>query len=93
MAASKSLGYSVKTTSHKVRKDAFWFGESQSRVVVSVSKEKKEDFETLLKTQNVDFSELGSVVSEKVCQIDGNIWLSVDDAKEVFEATLPKYLN
>ncbi|WP_338793178.1 phosphoribosylformylglycinamidine synthase subunit PurL [Bernardetia sp. MNP-M8] len=93
MAASKNLGFSVKTTSHKVRKDAFWFGESQSRVVVSVSKEKQEEFETLLKTNNVDFSNLGSVVAEKVCQVDGNIWLSVDDAKEEFEATLPKYLN
>lgn len=93
MAASKGLGFSVKTTSHKVRKDAFWFGESQSRVVVSVSKDKKEEFETMLKTQNVAFSELGSVVSEKVCQIDGTIWLSVDDAKQEFEATLPKYLN
>jgi phosphoribosylformylglycinamidine synthase len=93
MAASKDLGFAVKTTSHKVRKDAFWFGESQSRVVVSVSKDKKEEFETMLKTNNVDFSELGSVVSEKVCQIDGNIWLSVDDAREEFESTLPKYLN
>lgn len=93
MAASKDLGFSVKTTSHKVRKDAFWFGESQSRVVVSVSKEKQEEFETMLKTHNVDFSNLGSVVAEKVCQVDGNIWLSVDDAKEEFEATLPKYLN
>ncbi|AFM05007.1 phosphoribosylformylglycinamidine synthase subunit II [Bernardetia litoralis DSM 6794] len=93
MAASKDLGFSVKTTSHKVRKDAFWFGESQSRVVVSISKDKKEEFETVLKTNKVDFSELGSVVSEKVCQVDGNIWLSIDDAKEEFEATLPKYLN
>ena len=93
MAAKKTLGFSVKTTSHKVRKDAFWFGESQSRVVVSVSKDKKEEFETLLKTNNVDFSNLGSVVAEKVCQVDGNIWLSVDDAKEEFESTLPKYLN
>ncbi len=93
MAASKELGFSVKTTSHKVRKDAFWFGESQSRVVVSVSQDKKENFETILKTNNVDFSNLGSVVAEKVCQIDGNIWLSVDEAREEFEATLPKYLN
>ncbi|WP_338769995.1 phosphoribosylformylglycinamidine synthase subunit PurL [Bernardetia sp. ABR2-2B] len=93
MAANKDLGFSVKTTSHKVRKDAFWFGESQSRVVVSVSKDKKEEFETMLNNQNVAFSELGSVVSEKVCQVDGNIWLSVDDAKQEFEATLPKYLN
>ena len=93
MAASKELGFSVKTTSHKVRKDAFWFGESQSRVVVSVSQDKKEEFETMLKTNNVDFSNLGSVVAEKVCQIDGNIWLSVDEAREEFEATLPKYLN
>jgi len=93
MAASKDVGFSVKTTSHKVRKDAFWFGESQSRVVVSVSKDKKEEFEILLTTNNVDFSNLGSVVAEKVCQVDGNIWFSVDDAKEEFEATLPKYLN
>ena len=47
----------------------------------------------MLKANNVDFSELGSVVSEKVCQVDGMIWLSVDDAREEFEATLPKYLN
>ena len=93
MAANKDLGFSVKTTSHKVRKDAFWFGESQSRVVVSVSPDKKEEFETMLTSKNVAFSKLGSVVSEKVCQVDGTIWLSVDDAKEEFEATLPKYLN
>ncbi|WP_291721576.1 phosphoribosylformylglycinamidine synthase subunit PurL [Bernardetia sp.] len=93
MAASKDLGFSVKTTSHKVRKDAFWFGESQSRVVVSVAKDKKEEFEAMLRVKNVDFSELGSVVSEKVCQVDGTIWLSVEDAREEFEATLPKYLN
>jgi phosphoribosylformylglycinamidine synthase len=91
MAGNK--GFSVKTTSHKVRKDAFWFGESQSRVVVSINQEKKEEFETLLKTNNVAFSHLGSVVSEKVCQIDGTIWLSVEEAREEFESTLPKYLN
>ena len=93
MAASKELGFSVKTTSHKVRKDAFWFGESQSRVVVSVSQDKKDNFETVLRTNNIDFSNLGSVVSEEVCQIDGNIWLSVEEAREEFESTLPKYLN
>lgn len=93
MAASKKLGYSVKTTSHKVRKDAFWFGESQSRVVVSINKDKKEEFEALLKAQKVSFSELGSVVAEKVCQIDGTIWLSIEEAREEFESTLPKYLN
>ena len=93
MAASKDLGFSVKTTSHKVRKDAFWFGESQSRVVVSVKKESQEEFEALLKANKVDFSNLGHVVAEKVCQIDGTIWLSVEEAREEFESTLPKYLN
>ena len=38
------FGFEVQTDS-SIRKDAFLFGEAQSRVVVSVAKEKKDKFE------------------------------------------------
>ena len=37
-----NLGFDVVASDYRIRKDAFWFGEAQSRVVVSVNPENTE---------------------------------------------------
>lgn len=59
-----------------IRKDAFLFGEAQSRVVVTVKAEDQEEFVELMSTSNVDFSLLGEVSGTDV-QIDGENWGAV----------------
>ncbi len=56
----RGLGFSVNSD-EAIRQDAFWFGEAQSRVIVSVDAAKKAAFESALEAQGVKFSALGSV--------------------------------
>ena len=56
----RGLGFSVNSDA-AIRQDAFWFGEAQSRVIVSVDAAKKAAFESALQAHGVKFSALGSV--------------------------------
>lgn len=71
----RQLGFTVKTDAN-IRKDAFLFGESQSRVVVSVQADKVTEFEAFLNAESATFSQLGVVKTETI-EIDsqdfGNI--------------------
>ena len=47
-AMSADLGFSVHQANKTIREDAYWFGEAQSRVVISVSKDKVERIKSLI---------------------------------------------
>ncbi|MFC5271454.1 phosphoribosylformylglycinamidine synthase subunit PurL [Adhaeribacter terreus] len=89
-AMPKHLGFSIKTDSN-FRKDAYLFGESQSRVVVSVKAEQKAAFEEMLKSKNTAFTQLGEVTSG-VCEIDGETWHQTSDLKHVYDNALGKIM-
>jgi len=89
-AFPKKLGFEVNSDS-TFRKDAFWFGEAQSRVLVSVKPEKKADFETSLKNQKVAFSSLG-VVKGTNFVADGKVLSSLSDASNSYFTALEKAL-
>jgi phosphoribosylformylglycinamidine synthase len=89
-AMPKHLGFSVKTDSN-FRKDAYLFGESQSRVVVSVKADQKAAFEDMLKKNNTAFTQLGEVTSG-VCDIDGETWHQTSDMKHVYDNALGKIM-
>jgi phosphoribosylformylglycinamidine synthase len=55
------------------RKDAFLFGEAQSRVVVSVDESRTGDFEDFVREHGVGFTVLGSVDGMDVV-VDGENW-------------------
>lgn len=88
-AMSGERGFQVQTDPG-FRKDAFLFGESQSRVVVSVKPEQKAAFEALA---GADAFFLGHVTDDRRFSIDGHVWMSVEQAKENYERTLPAYLD
>lgn len=59
-AMASGLGFNVNSNAD-FRKDAFWFGEAQSRVVVSVNAEQEEAFKAALAEMGVECSLLGKV--------------------------------
>ncbi len=85
------MGFDIRTDS-AFRKDAFLFGESQSRVVVSVDPEKKADFEGFLKTENIDFFLLGAVLYGN-CIVDNEVMGNTYELRELYEGALPAYLG
>ncbi len=88
---NRNLGFQVNDNS-KTRADAFWFGESQSRVVVSVSSEKAEKMEALLRTEGVPFEKLGQVTKGEVIA-NGQDWGGINTWKEKYDTTIEKYLH
>ena len=65
-AFTNNLGFDVAQKEDTIRSDAFWFGEAQSRVVVSVNAATEEKMLLYLKTAAVLYTKLGSV---SVCDI------------------------
>ncbi len=86
-----NLGFDI-VCDKSIRKDAFLFGEAQSRVVVSVSKEKEEAFVNLLKKEAIDFSLLGEVsIGEN--SIDKQKTRNTKELKNKFDSALANCLN
>ncbi|MGV3560807.1 phosphoribosylformylglycinamidine synthase subunit PurL [Larkinella arboricola] len=90
-AMGANLGFTIETDS-RFRKDAFLFGESQSRVVVSVAREKQTEFEDALTKSGVAFSRLGAV-NDTNFVIDGQPLLAVAAAKDLYDNALSRKLE
>lgn len=90
-AMVNNLGFEI-STDPAIRKDAFLFGEAQSRVIVSVSSTNIAAFETELKNQKTIFSKLGTVKGS-ACVIDGTNYGSIADYKYSFDTSIEDFLN
>jgi len=66
------LGFKITQQDPAIRADAYWFGEAQSRVVVSVAPAKKEKFISVLDESDIPFEELGHVSSGTIMIDDGD---------------------
>ena len=72
---NKNLGYQISTNKN-FRKDAWLFGEAQSRVIVSVTQQQVAAFEASVTASNISFEKLGSVTDSDI-QIDNENWGSI----------------
>lgn len=75
-----------------VREDAFLFGEAQSRVVVSISPEKKMEFENLLDAASLTYSFIGKVLDAQV-QIKNSNWGHINDWKKLYDEAIETVLS
>jgi phosphoribosylformylglycinamidine synthase len=75
-----------------IRKDAFLFGEAQSRVIVSVKKSDEDKFIDLMMASNAEFEYLGDVKGKEMV-IDGESFGTVSEAKNLFDNTLGELLK
>lgn len=89
---NRNLGFTVSQAGASIRNDAFWFGEAQSRVVVSVAKEKRQDFVLLLeKLKNVAFTFLGNVTEGEI-KINNENWGAITDWKNKYDNAIGNLL-
>ncbi len=87
---NKGLGFDVVANDADIRKDAYWFGEKQSRVVVSV---KKENLQAVKQTLgNHPYEDLGLVTAGSV-EVDGMEWGQIGDWKTAYDTAIENYLS
>lgn len=78
------LGFESAQDDASLRADAFWFGESQSRVVVSLSPSNQQAFESLLAASGIKSSLLGNVKGTDVV-INGDNWGAIAAWKSPYD--------
>jgi phosphoribosylformylglycinamidine synthase subunit PurL len=86
---TNNLGFDVVADDSNIRKDAYWFGEGQSRVVVSVKPDKVALLRNVL--GNMPHAELGFVTNGSV-EVDGMNWGIVLDWKEKYDTAIENLL-
>ena len=90
-AMPKGFGFEINTDSD-IRKDAFLFGESQSRVMVAVKPEQEEALLNHLNAQNIIYTKLGHTVVGNV-SIDGQDYGAVREWKSTYDHTLGELIE
>ncbi len=90
-AMVNGLGVDI-SSDETVRKDAFLFGEAQSRVIVSVKKGDEDKFIDLMMASNAEFEYLGDVKGKEI-RIDGESFGTVSEIKNIFDNSLAELLK
>ncbi len=88
-AIAGGFGFEISTVTD-VRKDAFLFGESQSRAVVTVSPEKSELFENIL-LNKFPYTYLGKVSRDRI-NVDGEHYGDVTKWKQLYDEAISSQL-
>lgn len=90
-AVSGNIGFEIKSYD-KVRKDAFLFGESQSRVVVTCNKGDEQKVIDLLEKNGSKGNVIGTVKGNSLV-VDGENFGSVNDFSDLYNKSLGAMLN
>ena len=88
---ASGLGFDI-TLPAEHRKDAVLFGESASRILVTVSEENKDKFIDLMMLNGCDFDLLGHVTKGGV-RVDDEDWGHVNDYQEIYDNALGTVLS
>ena len=91
-AFNNEVGFEVIAHGANIRKDAFWFGESQSRVVVSVTMAQDVAFKNALQAAAVPFTLLGKVTPQEIC-VDGQDWGTIAEWKYKYDNAIGDVLK
>lgn len=91
MNEEKLLGAEVNLPIKK-REDFSFFSESQSRIIVSVKKEKQNQFEETLKKHQVYFY-LAGRVKDRNFSVNKKLRLSVTELADLYYNTIPRIMN
>ena len=83
MGLVSGLGFDIVSDS-EVRKDAFLFGESQSRVIVTVTEDYEEEFLDMVGEHDVPVTLLGHVTKGKLV-VDGEHFGFIEDIRPLYE--------
>jgi len=90
-AMVNGLGFDI-STDDEIRIDAFLFGESQSRVVVTVTPSKVDRFVDFMRSQDFPFLLLGHVTKGEM-RVDDYSLGFIYDARKVYQNTLEEIME
>lgn len=88
---NRGLGFTVEAET-SLRKDAFWFGEAQSRVVVSCANDKAAAITEAAKAAGITATVLGTVTTGQVA-VNGVSWGTIDNWKNLYDTAIEKLIN
>ncbi|MDE3143582.1 MAG: phosphoribosylformylglycinamidine synthase subunit PurL, partial [Bacteroidota bacterium] len=89
---NRDLGFDVNADTAGFRKDAYWFGEAQSRVVVTVKKSQISNLKSQISKAGIAYTELGTVTADAI-KVNGENWGSISDWKEKYDTAIEKLLS
>jgi phosphoribosylformylglycinamidine synthase len=91
---NRNLGFDVAapSPSNVMRLDAFWFGEAQSRIVVTASKENAEQLKSKAAAAGISLSILGTVTSGAI-KINEKDFGGMTEWKEKYDTAIEKLIN
>jgi phosphoribosylformylglycinamidine synthase len=89
---NRLLGFDVQQSANHLRKDAYWFGEAQGRVVVSCTLKNAEQLLTELKESNIPYEYLG-IVTECSIDMEGEYWGHIEEWKELYDTAIERTLG
>ncbi len=89
---NRGFGFDTIERAMGIRKDAYWFGEAQGRVVVSTDKKNKHAIVDLLQSMNVPFSEIGIVTANEVI-VDNENWGRINEWKDKYDNAISNLLK
>jgi phosphoribosylformylglycinamidine synthase len=87
-----NLGFEVQQNNKQVRKDAYLFGESQSRVVISVSPTNQQTIESALHAAKQPFEQLGIVKGKEVV-IDSENWGMLSGWRKTYDEKISSLMK
>ncbi len=90
-AMPRNLGFDI-TTDAEIRSDAFLFGESQGRVVVTVSPSRETQFIDFMVENEIPFTTLGHVTKSEV-RVDDVSFGFISDLKKVYDNALEELIT
>ncbi|MEQ8359741.1 MAG: phosphoribosylformylglycinamidine synthase subunit PurL [Cytophagales bacterium] len=85
-----NLGFEIETE-QEFRKDAYLFGESPSRIVVSIHPGKVAKMKEICAKNKVRLYKLGEVI-DKQCIIDGESYLSINEVKAIYDNAIEEII-
>jgi phosphoribosylformylglycinamidine synthase II len=88
---NKGLGFDIQQSATNIRKDAYWFGEAQSRAVITCTLKNAENVLAQLKELNIPYEYLG-IVTDRNIDIEGEYWGHIDEWKQLYDTAIEKIL-
>jgi phosphoribosylformylglycinamidine synthase len=88
----RDMGFEASMTTSSGRTDAFWFGESQSRVVVSVAPKDIPAFERMVSDDGLPCTRIGTVRASDIV-IEGVSWGSIKDWKSTYDTAIERFMS
>ena len=91
-AMNRNVGFEVSQQNQTIRIDAYWFGEGQGRIVVSIKPSSENDFISFINHHNISIEKLGTVSAKSII-VNSENWGTIEDWKNKYDTSIENILQ